>query len=187
MEMNTRVQVEHTITEEITGVDIVQEQLRIASGLPLSIKQEDIDIKGFALQFRINAEDPQNNFLPSFGRISRYYAPGGPGVRTDTSIYTGYTLPPYYDSLCAKLVVWAPDWQRVIARGQRALEDMRLFGIKTTIPYYQEILNSDDFNSANFDTSFVDEHPELTQYSLKRDPEEIATVIAAAIAIHSGF
>lgn len=187
MEMNTRVQVEHTITEEITGVDIVQEQLRIASGLPLSFKQEEVQIKGFALQFRINAEDPQNNFLPSFGRISRYYAPGGPGVRTDTSIYTGYTLPPYYDSLCAKLVVWAPDWPRVVARGLRALEDMRLFGIKTTKPYYQEILNSEDFTCASFDTSFVDKHPELTHYSLKRDPEEIATVIAAAIAIHSGF
>lgn len=187
MEMNTRVQVEHTITEEITGIDIVQEQLRIASGLRLSIQQEDIQIKGFAMQFRVNAEDPQNNFLPSFGRISRYYAPGGPGVRTDTSIYTGYELPPYYDSLCAKLVVWAQDWTRVIARGQRALDDMRLFGIKTTIPYYQQILNSEDFKSGNFNTSFVDTHQELTQYSLKRDPEELATVIAAAIAIHSGF
>jgi len=187
MEMNTRVQVEHTITEEITGVDIVQEQLRIASGLPLSIKQDDVHINGFAMQFRINAEDPQNDFLPSFGRISRYYAPGGPGVRTDTSIYTGYTLPPYYDSLCAKLVVWAQDWPRVITRGQRALEDMRLFGIKTTIPYYHEILNSEDFKSGDFNTSFVDSHPELTQYSLKRDPEELATAIAAAIAVHSGF
>ncbi len=187
MEMNTRVQVEHTITEEITGIDIVQEQLRIASGLSLSMQQEDIQIKGFAMQFRVNAEDPQNNFLPSFGRISRYYAPGGPGVRTDTSIYTGYELPPYYDSLCAKLVVWAQDWSRVIVRGQRALDDMRLFGIKTTIPYYQEILNSEDFKSGNFNTSFVETHQELTQYSLKRDPEELATVIAAAIAIHSGF
>lgn len=187
MEMNTRVQVEHTITEEITGIDIVQEQLRIASGLRLSIQQEDVQIKGFAMQFRVNAEDPQNNFLPSFGRISRYYAPGGPGVRTDTSIYTGYELPPYYDSLCAKLVVWAQDWPRVIARGQRALADMRLFGIKTTIPYYQQILNSEDFKSGNFDTSFVDTHQQLTLYSLKRDPEELATVIAAAIAIHSGF
>ena len=187
MEMNTWEQVEHTITEEITGIDIVQEQLRIASGLPLSVKQEEIQIKGFALQFRINAEDPQNNFLPSFGRISRYYAPGGPGVRTNSSIYTGYQLLPYYDSLCAKLVVWAQDWPSVIARGQRALDDMRLFGIKTTIPYYQQILNSEDFKGAAINTSFVDTHPELTQYSLKRDPEELATVIAAAIAIHSGF
>ncbi len=186
MEMNTRVQVEHTITEEITGIDIVQEQLRIASGLPLSIQQEEVRISGFSMQFRINAEDPKNDFLPSFGRISRYYAPGGPGVRTDTAVYTGYTLPPYYDSLCAKLVVWARNWESLIARSQRALEDMRLSGIKTTMPYYQEILQSKDFQKACFDTSFVESHPEMTSYSLKRSPEELATVIAAAIAIHSG-
>lgn len=187
MEMNTRVQVEHTITEEITGIDIVQEQLRIASGLPLSIKQEEVKINGFAMQFRINAEDPKNDFLPSFGRISRYYAPGGPGVRTDTAVYTGYTLPPHYDSLCAKLVVWARNWESVIARGERALDDIRLFGIKTTIPYYQTILQSKEFQSADFDTSFVESHPEMTAYSLKRNPEELATVIAAAIAVHSGL
>src|SRR5690554_7546875 len=105
--MNTRVQVEHTITEQITGVDIVREQIRIASGLPLSYRQEDIQYCGFAMQFRINAEDPKNDFLPSFGKISHYYAPGGPGVRVDTAIYTGYEIPPYYDSMCLKLVVWA--------------------------------------------------------------------------------
>lgn len=187
MEMNTRVQVEHTITEEITGIDIVQEQLRIASGLPLSFSQDDVRINGFAMQFRINAEDPKNNFLPSFGYISRYYAPGGPGVRTDTAVYTGYTLPPHYDSLCAKLVVWARDWDGVLARSQRALEDMRLFGIKTTMPYYQEILLSENLQKGDFDTSFVESHPELTDYSLKRSPEELATVIAAAIAAHTGF
>jgi len=187
MEMNTRVQVEHTITEEITGIDIVQEQLLIASGLPLSIQQDEVRINGFSIQFRINAEDPKNDFLPSFGRISRYYAPGGPGVRTDAAVYTGYTLPPHYDSLCAKLIVWARDWDSLIARAQRALDDMRLFGIKTTIPYYQEILQSEDFQCAGFNTSFVDSHPEMTAYSLKRSPEELATVIAAAIAVHSGL
>jgi pyruvate carboxylase subunit A len=187
MEMNTRVQVEHTITEEITGIDIVQEQLRIASGLPLSVQQDEVKINGFSMQFRINAEDPKNDFLPSFGRISRYYAPGGPGVRTDTAVYTGYTLPPHYDSLCAKLVIWARSWEGLIARGQRALDDMRLFGIKTTIPYYKEILQSEDFQRADFNTSFVESHPEMTAYSLKHSPEELATVIAAAIAIHSGL
>ena len=187
MEMNTRVQVEHTITEQITGIDIVQEQLRIASGLPLSVQQADVRINGFAMQFRINAEDPKNDFLPSFGRISRYYAPGGPGVRTDTAVYTGYTLPPYYDSLCAKLIVWHRDWDGLITRGLRALDDMRLFGIKTTKPYYREILQSDRFKSASFDTSFVESHPELTHYSLKRSPEELATVIAAAVAVHAGL
>ncbi len=110
MEMNTRLQVEHTITEEITGVDIVQEQIRIAAGLPLQFTQEDIRRRGFAMEFRINAEDPKNDFLPSFGRITRYFAPGGPGVRTDAAIYTGYHIPPYYDSMCAKLTVWAMDW-----------------------------------------------------------------------------
>lgn len=128
MEMNTRVQVEHTITEEITGIDVVREQIRIASGLELSVKQDDIVHRGYALQFRINAEDPKNNFLPSFGKITRYYAPGGPGVRTDTAIYTGYTIPPYYDSMCLKLIVWALTWEEALDRGLRALDDMRVQG-----------------------------------------------------------
>ena len=122
MEMNTRLQVEHTVTESITGVDIVQEQIRIASGLPLQYKQTDISYRGFAMEFRINAEDPQNDFLPSFGRVTRYYAPGGPGVRTDAAMYTGYVIPPYYDSMCAKLTVWNLTWEGVVDRGRRALE-----------------------------------------------------------------
>lgn len=187
MEMNTRVQVEHTITEQITGVDIVREQLRIAAGLPLSYRQEDIQYRGYALQFRINAEDPKNDFLPSFGRISHYYAPGGPGVRVDTAIYTGYEIPPYYDSMCLKLIVWALTWDEVIARGQRALDDMRLHGIKTTVPYYQTILSNEDFQRARFDTSFVPSHPELLSYSDKRHPSEVALAIAAAIAAHAGL
>lgn len=187
MEMNTRVQVEHTITEAITGIDIVREQLRIAAGLPLSIRQEDIQYRGYALQFRINAEDPKNDFLPSFGRISHYYAPGGPGVRVDTAIYTGYEIPPYYDSMCLKLVVWALTWEEVIARGKRALDDMRLHGIKTTGQYYQQILNHPDFEAASFNTSFVPEHPELMNYSIKRHPSEVALAIAAAISAHAGF
>jgi len=187
MEMNTRVQVEHTITEQITGVDIVREQLRIAAGLPLSYRQEDIQYRGFALQFRINAEDPKNDFLPSFGRITHYYAPGGPGVRVDTAIYTGYEIPPYYDSMCLKLVVWALTWDEVIARGQRALADMRLHGIKTTASYYQQILQHPDFNRGHFHTGFVPEHPELLQYSDKKHPSEIALAVAAAIAAHAGW
>ncbi|TPE51589.1 acetyl-CoA carboxylase biotin carboxylase subunit [Maribrevibacterium harenarium] len=186
MEMNTRVQVEHTITEQITGVDIVREQIRVASGLPLSYRQEDISYRGFALQFRINAEDPKNNFLPSFGRITRYYAPGGPGVRTDTAIYTGYTIPPYFDSMCLKLVVWALKWEDALDRGARALSDMRLQGVKTTARYYQEILQNDEFRSGEFNTSFVPNHPELLNYSDKRAPSELALAIAAAIAAHAG-
>lgn len=186
MEMNTRIQVEHTITEQITGVDIVREQLRVASGLPLSYRQEDISYRGYALQFRINAEDPRHDFLPSFGRITHYYAPGGPGVRVDTAIYTGYEIPPYYDSMCLKLIVWALTWDEVIARGQRALDDMRLQGIKTTASYYKQIIRHPDFKSGCFDTSFVANHPELLNYSEKRHPSEIALAVAAAIAAHIG-
>ena len=187
MEMNTRLQVEHTISEEITGLDVVREQIRIASGLPLSVKQEDIIHRGFALQFRINAEDPKNNFLPSFGKITRYYAPGGPGVRTDTAIYTGYTIPPYYDSMCLKLVVWALTWEEAMDRGLRALDDMRVQGVKTTASYYQEILRNPDFRSGQFNTSFVDNHPELLDYSIKRYPSHLAMAIATAIAAHAGL
>ena len=187
MEMNTRVQVEHTITEQITGIDIVREQIRIASGLPLSVKQSDIQHRGFAIQFRINAEDPKNDFLPSFGKITRYYAPGGPGVRVDTAIYTGYSIPPYYDSMCLKLIVWALTWEEALDRGLRALDDMRLQGVKTTTAYYQEILRNGEFRSGVFDTSFVEAHPELTRYSVKRKPEELALAIATAIAAHAGL
>lgn len=187
MEMNTRIQVEHTITEQITGVDIVREQLRIAAGLTLSYRQQDIQYRGFALQFRINAEDPKNDFLPSFGRITHYYAPGGPGVRVDTAIYTGYEIPPYFDSMCLKLVVWALDWEDVLNRGQRALDDMRLHGIKTTANYYKQILNHPDFRSGEFNTSFVPDHPELLNYSDKQHPSAVALALAAAIAAHTGW
>ncbi len=187
MEMNTRVQVEHTVTETITGVDIVEEQIRIAAGLALRFRQDQVSRRGFAMQFRINAEDPKNNFLPSFGRISRYYAPGGPGVRTDTAIYTGYTVPPYYDSLIAKVIVWALSWEDVINRGERALRDMGLEGIRTTIPYYLQILRSPGFRSGSFDTSFVESHPELIEYSCKRRREDLAAALSVAIAIHAGL
>ena len=187
MEMNTRIQVEHTITEQITGVDIVREQLRVASGMALAYQQKDITYRGYALQFRINAEDPKNDFLPSFGRVSHYYAPGGPGVRVDTAIYTGYEIPPYFDSMCLKLVVWALNWQEVIDRGHRAIDDMRLHGIKTTANYYHKILEHEDFRSANFDTSFVAEHPELLNYSTKKHPSEVALAIATALAAHAGW
>jgi len=186
MEMNTRVQVEHTITEQITGVDIVREQLRVASGLPLSFRQEDIHYRGYAMQFRINAEDPKNDFLPSFGRITHYYAPGGPGVRVDTAIYTGYEIPPYFDSMCLKLVVWALTWDEMVARGRRAIDDMRLHGIKTTANYYQQILKHPDFIKGKFNTGFVPAHPELLNYSVRRHPSDIALVLAAAIAAHVG-
>lgn len=187
MEMNTRLQVEHTITEAITGVDIVQEQIRVAFGLPLQYKQSEISFRGFAMEYRINAEDPKNDFLPSFGKITRYYSPGGPGVRMDASIYTGYVIPPYYDSMCAKLTVWALDWEGVIERGRRALDDMEVYGVKTTIPYYQEIMNHPEFREGKFNTSFVEAHPELTNYAVQLPPELVAAAISAAIAAHEGI
>ncbi|MBU0621115.1 MAG: acetyl-CoA carboxylase biotin carboxylase subunit [Gammaproteobacteria bacterium] len=187
MEMNTRVQVEHTVTETITGIDIVQEQIRIAAGLELQYKQEDVAFRGYAMEFRINAEDPKNNFLPSYGKITRYYAPGGPGVRIDAAMFSGYTIPPYFDSMCAKLTVWALNWESVIERGRRALDDMAIYGVKTTIPYYQEILKHPDFRNADFNTGFVEAHPELLEYTTKTPPELRAAAIAAAIAAHEGI
>ncbi len=186
MEMNTRLQVEHTVTETITGVDIVQEQIRIASGLPLQYRQSDIQHRGYAMEFRINAEDPKNGFLPSFGRITRYYAPGGPGVRMDAAIYTDYVIPPYFDSMCAKLTVWSLTWDGVIERGRRALSDMVMYGVKSTIPYYQEILKNADFRGGRFNTGFVETHPELVNYSERMPREVITAAIAAALTAHHG-
>jgi pyruvate carboxylase subunit A len=187
MEMNTRLQVEHTITEAITGIDIVREQLRIADGLPLSFAQQDIQRRGYAMELRINAEDPKNDFLPSFGRITRYYAPGGPGVRTDSAIYTGYPIPPDYDSMCAKLTVWALTWDDLLNRASRALDDIGVYGVKTTIPYYMEILKVPGFRSASFDTGFVEDHPELTEYRTSRPTRELTAAITAAISAHLGL
>ncbi|WP_019624463.1 acetyl-CoA carboxylase biotin carboxylase subunit [Thioalkalivibrio thiocyanoxidans] len=187
MEMNTRLQVEHPVTEMITGVDIVQEQLRIASGDRLRYDQSQITRRGFAMEFRINAEDPTNDFLPSFGRITRYFAPGGPGVRTDGAIYTGYEIPPHYDSMCAKLICWALEWDDLLTRSNRALRDMGVFGVKTTIPYHLAIVNHPDFRRADFNTGFIADHPELTELPAKRSDRQLAVAIAAAIAAHHGL
>lgn len=187
MEMNTRLQVEHPISEVITGIDIVQEQIRIAAGLKLSYTQDQVQRRGYAIEFRINAEDPKNDFLPSFGKITRYFAAGGPGVRTDGAIYTGYTIPPYYDSMCAKLIVWALDWDSVLDRAERALRDIVVSGVKTTIPYHLEILRSAEFQSGRFNTSFVAAHPELINYSVNRSNREIAAAVGAAIAASMGL
>ncbi len=184
MEMNTRLQVEHPVTETITGIDIVREQIRIAAGESLSFAQDDVEIRGMAMEFRINAEDPRNDFLPSFGRITRYFAAGGPGVRTDAAIYSGYHIPPYYDSMCVKLVVWALTWDRLIARSQRALKDIKVQGIKTTIPYHSEILRNPDFQKGSFNTSFVESHEALTHYSVRQNKSELAAIVGAAIAAH---
>jgi pyruvate carboxylase subunit A len=187
MEMNTRLQVEHTVTESITGIDIVGEQIRIAEGQPLSFTQAEVQRRGFAMQFRINAEDPKNDFLPSFGRITRYFAPGGPGVRTDAAIYSGYTIPPYYDSMCAKITVWALGWEELLRRASRALHDTGVYGVKTTIPYYLEVLQVESFRARRFDTGFVEEHPQLVNYKTSRPARELAAVAAAAVAAYAGY
>jgi pyruvate carboxylase subunit A len=186
MEMNTRLQVEHTITEAITGIDIVQEQIRIADGQPLRFAQADIQRRGYAMELRINAEDPKNDFLPSFGKITRYFAPGGPGVRTDAAIYTGYEIPPYYDSMCAKLTVWALTWEDLLNRANRALHDVGVYGVRTTIPYYQEILKVPAFRQGRFDTGFVEDHPELVNYKTSRPTRELTAAITAALSAHLG-
>jgi pyruvate carboxylase subunit A len=182
LEMNTRLQVEHPVTEAITGIDIVQTQLLIASGQPLGFKQSQIQCNGFAIEYRINAEDPKSDFMPSFGKITKYYAPGGPGVRTDSAVYTGYFVPKEYDSLCAKLTVWALDWASVINRSKRALEEMRLYGVKTTISFYLQILEDPTFKQGLFATSFIEKNPHLTDYSQKMLPNRKAAVIAAVLS-----
>jgi acetyl-CoA carboxylase biotin carboxylase subunit len=158
MEMNTRIQVEHPVTEMVTGIDIVKEQLRVASGLPLSVRQQDVTLRGHSIECRINAEDPERNFLPSPGRIEAYIAPGGPGVRVDSHSYPGYIIPPYYDSLLGKLIVWGRDRQEAIQRMQRALDEYAITGVKTTIPFHQKVLANPFFQRGDVSTDFIEKH-----------------------------
>ena len=155
IEMNTRIQVEHPVTELVTGIDIVKEQIRIATGMPLTIQQEDVVLRGWAMECRINAEDPDHDFRHSPGRVERYYQPGGPGVRVDSSIYTGYTIPSYYDSMVAKLIVWGTDRDEAIARMKRALHEFTIEGIKTTIPFHLQVLNNAFFQKGEVYTNFI--------------------------------
>jgi len=160
MEMNTRIQVEHPVTELVTSVDLLREQLRIAAGQPMSIpKRRQIQPKGHAIEFRINAEDPEN-LRPSPGRITHLALPGGPGVRVDTHIYSGYSVPPYYDSLIAKLLVHGKDRNEAIVRGRRALQMFQIEGIKTSIPLQLRILDDPDFQAGDFSTSFMERYME---------------------------
>jgi pyruvate carboxylase subunit A len=187
MEMNTRLQVEHTITEAITGVDIVVQQIRIAAGKELPFTQEELSFKGHAIEFRINAEDPQNGFFPTPGRITRYHSPGGPGIRVDGCVYPGYQIPPHYDSMCAKLTVWGPTWAHTVTRAQRALKEYDIRGVKTTLAYYRQIAASEMFFGGQFDTGFIDQHPELLDYKPFEAREDIAAAVAVAIAAHAGL
>lgn len=158
MEMNTRIQVEHPVTESITGIDLVKEQIRVASGLPLSVKQEEIEFRGHSIECRINAEDPDKNFLPSPGKIDAYIAPGGIGVRVDSHCYPGYSIPPFYDSLVSKLIVWGRDRPEAIQRMLRALDEYAITGIKTTIPFHQRVLLNDAFQRGDVHTDFIEKY-----------------------------
>ncbi|MCW2277331.1 acetyl-CoA carboxylase biotin carboxylase subunit [Heliophilum fasciatum] len=155
IEMNTRVQVEHPVTELVTGIDIIKEQIRIAAGEPLGYTQEDIKINGWAIECRINAEDPDKNFMPSPGLIKTYHAPGGFGVRVDSAAFSGYKIPPNYDSMVGKLVVWGRDREEAIARMQRALSEFVIDGIKTTIPFQQKVLANAFFQRGEVYTNFI--------------------------------
>jgi acetyl-CoA carboxylase, biotin carboxylase subunit len=157
IEMNTRIQVEHPVTEMLTGVDLVKEQIRVASGEPLSIEQEDVPFFGHAMEFRINAEDPDKDFMPSPGEISFLDVPGGPGVRVDSAIYQGYKIPPFYDSMVGKLIVWALTREEAINRARRALREYRLEGIKTTIPLHIRLLDEKALRSGEYHTGYLEE------------------------------
>lgn len=161
IEINTRIQVEHPVTEAVTGIDIIQEQIKLAAGFPLEYKQSQLRPSGHAIECRINAEDP-DTFIPSPGKITFLFLPGGPGVRVDTAIYSGYVVPPNYDSLIAKLIVHGKNREEAIARMRRALDEFIVEGVKTTIPFHKKVFNNPDFIKGNFNTTFVEKVNNIT-------------------------
>ena len=196
LEVNARLQVEHPITEAVTGIDIVKEQIRIAAGLELSFAQSDVTWRGHAIEMRINAEDPLRKFQPNPKRISRWVAPAGPGVRVDSGFGPGSEVPPNYDSLIAKLIVHGADRAEAIARAGRALREFVVAGPATTISYHRAILESPDFRSGNLSTRFIDDHPDLVEQARKLasdvspfdygpDPRHVAAAVAAVAAVVS--
>lgn len=184
LEMNTRLQVEHPVTEVVTGIDIVAEQIRIARGRQLSYKQEDIVLRGHAIECRINAEDPYNGFMPSTGRITHSLLPTGPGVRVDTGIYPGFEITSFYDPMIAKLIVWGETRAQAILRMRRALEEYRIVGVRTNIPFHQTMMNSHRFMGGQYDTRFVEERFSMPDPEDERDTHlpDIAAVFATLVA-----
>ena len=180
MEINTRVQVEHTVTEMVTGIDIVRTQIKLAFGKKLAFQQEDIQIRGFAIEMRINAEDPQNNFMPEGGKtVTMYRSPGGYGVRLDGFVYQGFTIPEVYDSLLVKLTVHGFSWNETVDRLRRCLRNYVIVGPKTTIPFYLNLIEDPDFRAGDFDTSFLDTHPHLLECEEQRtEVNKMARLIA---------
>jgi acetyl-CoA carboxylase, biotin carboxylase subunit len=160
MEMNTRIQVEHPVTEMITGVDLVKEQIRVAAGEPLSVRELPA-LRGHVIECRVNAEDPARNFQPSPGKITTFHPPGGPGVRLDTHVYAGYTVPPYYDSLLAKIICQGRDREEAIKRMQVALESFIIEGVTTTIPFLARVMQNKRFQSGDIDTKFLERESDL--------------------------
>jgi len=161
MEMNTRIQVEHPVTEMCTNFDLVKEQIRVAAAEPLSLVLYGNRLRGHAIECRVNAEDPSRNFQPSPGLITAFHPPGGPGVRVDTHIYAGYTVPPYYDSLLAKVIVHGNDRDEAIARMRQALDSFIIEGVTTTIPFLGRVMRNQDFVSGKVDTKFLEREPQL--------------------------
>ena len=161
LEVNARVQVEHPVTEMVTGVDIVKEQIRIASGEPLSMVQEDVRMRGSAVECRINAEDPLNDFVPTPGRIKGYHAPGGAGIRVDSGVYASYAIPPFYDPMIAKLIAWGGDRHEAIARMRRALYEYVLAGIKNNVPFHRAVMENPRFLAGELGTHFIDNETTL--------------------------
>lgn len=155
IEMNTRVQVEHPVTELISGIDIVKEQLRIANGMPLSVRQKNIEIKGHAFECRINAEDPKT-FIPSPGKVLQFHAPGGNGIRVDSHLYNGYDVPPYYDSLIAKIISYGPNRETALIRMKNALDETVIEGIKTNIPLHQDLMTDPHFKEGGVSIHYLE-------------------------------
>lgn len=185
LEMNTRLQVEHPITEAITGVDLAREQLRVASGLELEYGQEDIKPRGHAIECRINAEDPLNNFMPAPGKIIRYAEPSGPGVRIDSGVYQGFTIPPFYDSMIAKLIVWAEDRPRAIARTKRALWEFQIGGVRNNIAFHTVVMNHPQWIKGEYNTSFIPKYrilDQVVEYVKSQKAQSSAPKVAAAMA-----
>jgi acetyl-CoA carboxylase biotin carboxylase subunit len=185
LEMNTRLQVEHPVTEMVTGVDIVKEQIRIARGRKLRYTQDDIRLNGWAIECRINAEDPFNNFLPSTGYINTLSRPAGPGVRVDSGVDEGSEITPYYDSLLVKIVVWGETRGEAIVRMRRALREYRVIGIKTNIPFHQAIMESPRFHGAQYDTTFVEQRFSIDE-NISEELPRVAAIIATLVAHQHG-
>jgi pyruvate carboxylase subunit A len=199
LEVNARVQVEHPVTEMVTGIDIVKEQIRIASGIPLSIRQEDVQMRGNAIECRINAEDPLEGFVPTPGKIKGHHPPGGPGIRVDSGVYSSYTIPPFYDPMISKLIVWGKDRNEAIKRMQRALHEYTIVGIKNNIPFHLAVMENERFVRGELGTHFIDrettlfddmkkiaereKHLQLKLSHLSEEKRKIAAIaVAAAMA-----